>query len=449
MKLNNLSHLTLLFCISFAVLFVTACGEDDEGNGNPQMEEFKTSGFVVASALPATGAFTAYTKFSAELPSGEIDLTEGESAPTQFYAGNCGSFFYGRPRETGFFGIAKFAIDAETEQIMEVERINTADPQFRIIIVNETLGFSSGFGTLEVIAFNPTDMSIIQRIDLSENTPLPEGGEGITRGVSGMYYNNITNKLILALNYDLAATPVFYDLTDGYIEVIDVATLSREGSSIQPGAMYLRMNGNENTVLDAQGNLYIVAQGSYGLDGLAGPLAPDFAKPRILKVDATTSQFDTDYPWNPVVSAGFGANFIHVFSAMIGTGTNRGYGFISAAPDPPRLLELLALFAAGQLDEAGQVELRDLVFESENGQLVELDFSARSATLVDGAPLTAAFNYPYLYNYDGLIYSQVASSTYNGFYVTDPNNGNETRPLFNITAGGFATDLIRLSSSCN
>ncbi|MEM1359264.1 MAG: PKD domain-containing protein [Bacteroidota bacterium] len=405
---------------------------------------YRTSGFVLGSILPATGASTFYTDYFATLPSGDIDLTQGQSAATQFYDAAHGPFFYGRPRVVGEFGIAKFAIDANTDELIEVGRINTLEAQFRIVIINDELGFSSSFGDLNLIAFNPTTMEKIQDIDLSVNTPLPEVNENSRRGVNGMYYNDKTGKLIIAIHYDITLTPQFYDLEDAYIEVIDVATLTREEGSRHPQAFYVRMNGEDRVVTDEAGNLYLVSQGSYGLDGNVGPLAPARSKPQILKIDAATSKFDTTYAWNPIVAAGFGATFIQAFTAMVGTGTSKAYGLGNAAPDNPRLLQLLALFAQDMLDEDGFNELRALVFDSENGRLMELDLAAKTATAIMDSPLTAGFNYPYMYNYDGLIYHQVASDSYNGFYVTDPTN-NATSPVFNLTAGGFATSMIQLS----
>ncbi len=415
--------------------------DNDFGSDNVSKEvavasPYKSSGFVLSSIIPASGSSTFYTDFYGTLPSGDVDLTQGQGAPTQFYTAAIGQFFYGRPRTTGEFGIAKFAIDDKTDELVEVGRINTLDGQYRIIIVNDELGFSSSFVNLTLTVFNPTTMEIIREIDLSENSPLPDGGENIRRGVNGLYYNDVTGKLIVAVHLDRTDSIQFYDLEDAHIEVIDVPTLTREASSTFPQAMYIRMNGNDNVVVDEQGNLYLMAMGSFGLDGnIALPGAPTRSLPQILKVDAQTNQFDPDYTWNPIIAAGFGNTPLHVFTCLVGTG----------APAPPRLLELLVLYAQGLLDEAGFLELQNLVFESEVGQLMELDLAAQTASTVAGAPLTAGYSYPYIYNYDGQIYHQVSSEAFNGYYVTDVAT-NATSPVFNISAGGFATALIRLSA---
>lgn len=405
---------------------------------------YMTSGWVVGSVVPITGNFTSYTDFYEELPSGSIDLTQGQSAQVQYYAQARGQFFYGVPRTPGEFGIAKFAIDASTGEVVEVGRITTIDPQFATAIISDELGFSTGFNTLEVIAFNPGTMEVIQRIDLSVNSPLPPAGEGIGRGVSGAYYNEVTGKLFLALNYNDFSTNAFYDLTDVFVEVIDVNTLTREKTIRQPEAFYPRMNGVDQSVVDEQGNLYILVQGSYGLDGQLGPLAPPRSKPQILKIDASTTDFDVDYAWNPVEAAGFGTNFVQIFAAMVGTGTNKAYGLGVAASDPPRVIELIQLFATGMLDDAGLQELNNLVFASELGKLYDINLQARTVNIVDASPFTQGYSYPYMYNYDGLIYYQVANDDFNGFYVLDPSN-NSTEPVFNMTAGGFATSLIQIS----
>jgi len=404
---------------------------------------YRTSGYVLSSFLPSTGASTSYSDFFTELPNGDVDLTQAQSAPSQSHLAVHGAFFYGWPRAAGEFGIAKFAIDANTDELVEVGRINIINSQFRIVIINDELGFAASFSTLILTVFNPTTMTIIQEIDLAENTMLPEVDENSRRGVNGLYHNEVTGKLIVAVHFDSRATNQFYDLEDGFIEVVDVATLNRESPSSHPQAMYLRMNGKDNVVVDEAGNLYLVAQGSYGLDGNVGPMAPARSKPQILKIDAATSQFDTDYAWNPVEAAGFGSNFIQLFSGMIGTGSGKAYGICSAATDDPRLLQLLALFGQGMLDGEGFNELRNLVFASENARLTEIDLAAKTATPVIGSPLTAGYNYPYLYAYDGEIYHQVTSQAFNGYYVTNPTN-NSTIPVANLSGGGFATSLIRL-----
>ncbi|MEL7222047.1 MAG: PKD domain-containing protein [Bacteroidota bacterium] len=425
---------------------LTVTNEVDNDSRSQQVtvqSPYKNSGFVVSSVVPASGSSTFYTDFYDTLPSGDIDLTQGQGAATQFYTSSFGQFFYGRPRTVGEFGVAKFAIDEKTGDLVEVDRINTLDAQFRILIVDDQLGFSSSFSTLIITVFNPTTMEKITEIDLSQNSPLPAAGENIRRGVNGLYYNEITGKLIIAIHLDRTDTTQFYDLEDASIEVIDVETLNREASSTFPQAMYIRMNGVDNAVVDEQGNLYLLAQGSYGLDGNAGPAAAPRSRPQILKVDAQTGKFDPNYAWNPVEAAGFGFNPIQVFTAMVGTGTSKAYGLGTAALPPERLIELLELFAQNMLDAAGFLELQNLVFESEVGRLMELDLVNQTATVVASAPLTAGYSYPYMYNYDGKIYHQVSSEAYNGYYVTDPTN-NSTSPVFNLSAGGFATALIRL-----
>ncbi|MEL7160371.1 MAG: PKD domain-containing protein, partial [Bacteroidota bacterium] len=341
---------------------------------------YRTSGFVLGSILPSVGSSTSYTNFYASQPSGDIDITAGQSAATQFYTAAYGPFIYGRPRVVGEFGVAKFAIDANTDELIEVGRINTIESIFRVVIINDELGFASSFVNLDLIAFNPTTMEIIQTIDLAANTPLPDVDENSRRGVNALYHNDKTGKLIVSLHWDRTDNAAFYDLEDVYIEVIDVATLTREAGSRHPQAVYVRMNGEDKVITDEQGNLYVIAQGTYGLDGNAGPAAPARAKPQILKIDAQTSQFDTTYAWNPIVAAGFGTSFIQVFTSMVGTGSTKAYGIGTAAPDDPRLLQLLALFAQGMLDDEGFNELRQLVFEGETGRLMEIDLATKTAS---------------------------------------------------------------------
>lgn len=419
------------------------------GNNSKTMEvvvasPYHASGYVLSSVV-LSNPETYYAGYFPELPSGDVDMTQFQAFPFFYARATHGGFMYGAPRDNTDFGVVRYAVDASTNQIVEVDRITRLQRVTDMVIVNDELGFFSGFRYMTVTAFNPSTMQVIREIDLAANTMLPTPPEGDVRGVAGMLHNPVTGKLICMLNYNDFDTPQFYDLPDTYVDIIDVNTLAHEGSSVQPNATYPIFRGEDNSVIDDNGNLYIIAAGSYGLDGQVGPGGAASSKPQILKINASNSRFDTDYAWNPVNAAGFQNNFFQLFTALVdGTG-NKAYGIGTAGSESPRILELLQIFAAGQLTPAQFDELRLLVFTEESQRIMEVDLVNRTIALVDNAPFTAGYAYPSMYNYDDIIYSQMISNggTFNGFYSINQETGTAAEQV-KIAVGGVASQLIKL-----
>jgi len=405
-------------------------------------ELYKTKGYYVTSVSNSSGGTTFYGGYFPELPSGDIDLTQYESFPLLIVRAQYGAFLYATPTDGTSTGLTKYAVDAKSNQLVEVATLPTITSPSTVVIVDEKLGFYANFRDLSVTVFNPTSMEEINVIDLSANTPT---NQEFDTGVTGLFYNEITGKVLATLYVDNPNTGQFYDDTSVYVEVIDVETQTREKTITHPNASYAIFRGNTNDVIDDEGNLYLVSQGSYGLDGQVGATAAVSSRPQILKIN-TNSEFEVDYAWNPISAFGFEDNFFQLFTSMIAASGKKAYGYGTAGPESQEILVLLGKLSAGTITAAEYDQLQFLVFAEESLKLMEIDLAAKTATFVEGAPFTAGFSYPILYDYDGTIFAQMASDngTFNGYYSIDPTTSVATSQ-FNITQGGLATYFVKLS----
>ncbi len=426
-------------------LTVTQGTESDDATKEVALESpYKTSGYWITSAANSSAGSVTYGGYFEELPEGNIDLTQYQSFPVFNARRTLGPFLFGSPTDGVNQGVVKYAIDAENGQLEEIGSIPTLNLTSVIEIIDEELGFYTSFRELTVYAFNPSTMEDISAIDLSDNSPLPEG-EDFDRGVSGLYHNPNTGKIYAALYFNDPNTGQFYDDVNIYVEVIDVASLSREKTITHPEATYPIFRGERNVVLDEAGNLYLIAQGSYGLDLQVGPTAAERSRPQILKIN-TNSEFDLDYSWNPINAVGLTNNAFQLFVSMVGAGNNKAYGIGTGGTESPEVMQLLQKLAAGTITDAEYQQLQFLVFADESQRVIEIDLVAQTAAYVEGMPQTAGFGYPYMYNYDGTIFTQMTANggTFNGFYRIDPET-NEASEQFNISQGGLGFQLLKLS----
>ncbi|MEL6719288.1 MAG: PKD domain-containing protein [Bacteroidota bacterium] len=404
-------------------------------------ELYQSSGYWVSSFSSSSVGSSYFGSYFEDLPSGDIDLTQFQSFPLAFFRTSFGKFFYGNPTDGVNTGLVKYAIDIETNQLVEVESIPTLSNPTEIKIINEELGFYSFFDQLQIVAFNPTTMEDIATIDLSANTPL---NTDLENGISGLFYNEVTGKLLAPLYVNDPNTGQFYDDVSVYVEVIDVASLTREKTITHPEATYLIFRGEDNEIVDEQGNTYLIAAGSYGLDGQVGPTAVKGSRPQIIKIDAN-SEFDTSYAWNPIDAAGFNFNFFQIFTAMVYAGDGVAYGIGTAGQESQAVIDLVIKLGLGTITAAEFDQLRFLVFQDESQKVMRIDLNAKTVSIPDGAPFTAGFGFPFMYSYNGKVYSQMSSEggTFNGFYSFDANTGMAV-PAFNLTQGGIAVQLLKL-----
>ncbi|MEM9990827.1 MAG: PKD domain-containing protein [Bacteroidota bacterium] len=405
---------------------------------------YQSEGYFLTSISTSSAGTNYFGGYFPEVPSGDIDLTQYQSFPFMFFRERLDDFLFGQPADGVNTGLTKYAIDINTNQIVEVATIPTINAPSVVELVSENLGFFANFLELSVTAFNPTTMEELSTIDLSAEVSVDPS---LNVGISGLFYNETTEKLVATLYVDNPATGQFYDDVNVYAQIVNVNTLSREKLITHPEATYAIFRGERNKVIDEAGNMYLIAAGQYGLDGQVGPLASKGSRPQIIKIN-TNTEFEADYAWNPIDAVGLENNFIQIFTSMVYASNGKGYGIGTAGPESAELLQLLVKLAEGTITAQELDFLRFLVFADEAQKIIEVDFAAKTAQFVSGGPLTAGFAYPFLYNYDGTIFSQVTAEggAFNGYYSIDPSSSTAT-PAFNITQGGFAGQLYKLGES--
>ncbi|MEM6698525.1 MAG: hypothetical protein AAF599_09015, partial [Bacteroidota bacterium] len=144
-------------------------------------------------------------------------------------------------------------------------------------------------------------------------------------------------------------------------------------------------------------------------------------------------------------AAGFNFNFFQIFTSMVYAGDGIAYGIGTAGQESQAVIDLVIKLGAGTITAAEFDQLRFLVFQDESQKVMRIDLNAKTVTIPDGAPFTAGFGFPFMYNYDGTVYSQMSSEggTFNGFYSFDAATGMAT-PALNLTQGGIAVQLLEL-----
>lgn len=404
---------------------------------------YKKDGYVIVSSINTSGAVTYYGGHFDEIPSGDIDLTTQASYQRFAFSERYNEFLFGVPTN-GDFGITKFAFDEATGTPIEIAEIPLLHNWGDMVIINDQLGFYCRFDVNELYAFNPSTMEDPVAIDMSQAKSFDDMDR---QGYLGIYHNENTGKIYLPLIVDKFSTPAFYEGNEVYVEVVDVATQTWEKTIIHPDAQYPNTRGIRESVIDEEGNLYILCQGSYGLDGQIGAGANKGSRPQILKIN-TSSEFDTTFAFNPINAIGYENNFFQLMTSIAYGGNNKIYAIATATSDPPRLIELLQKLQQGTITAAENDELLALALYSETQKVVEIDIPTKAVRVVDNIPSTAGFVNTAIYNNNGKIIVDIFgdNGSFNGFYEINPSTNTGT-PLFNVTGGGDVFQLIDISSS--
>jgi|GEM_PF-3642072 len=417
-------------------------GSDDATQQVTVTTPYKRDGFYLGSVATSSAGTSYFGGYYGDSPSNDIDLTAKTSFQRIQFRAQHKEYLYGYPTDNEA-GLTKFAIDSKSEELVALKELPLFDRPGDVIILNDEVGYFSYFSNLEVSIFNPSTMEITGSIDMSGGVSFPEND---ANGYSTLIHNPALGKIYAVLFTNLGTTAQFYDAEAVYVEVIDLASNTREKTIVHTDAEYAIFRGNTNPVIDESGNTYLIAQGQYGLDGNIGATAPKGSRPQILKI-GTDSEFDTDYAFNPIDALGFQTNFFQLFTSMVYGGNNKAYGVGTAAPESAQIVELLVKLGNGTITTQEYDILVSLVLFDESMKLMEVDLITKTVTEVSGMPLTAGFAYPYLYNYNGKVYAQMTANggSFNGFYEVDPST-NTGQPLFNLSAGGFAIQYIDIEA---
>ncbi len=430
----------LLSASLFALL--SSCSKEDNATPTTPTTTDKTSGFVASTIAYSPSGSSYFAGYFDGIPSGQIDLTQKTSfkfiSPVATYK----NAFFSQATD-GTTGLSKLVVDA-TGKIVVKGNIPTTSYIGGVKIINETLGVYAEQSTAgKLFTFDPSTMTKTGEIDMT-------GAKIIDTNDANLYYNMVyrasDNRLFAPLYTSNSKTSQYYDATSIYVEVINLTTKKREKTIEFANAMDPYQRGSLNPLIDETGNIYFLTQGSYGLDGKVGPNAPVSSKPQIIKIPAGTTEFDASYRFNPVTALGFPNLIVQIAVGGVYDKNGIAYACVTAGEYPARVTELITKFAQGKATAAEQAELYQLVIYGSNYKWVKLDLNAKTATAIPGMPFTAGFSYPNSYKYDDKLYFQMLNDAekVNGFYEYNPADGS-AKSLFNITAGGVAVGLVKLS----
>ena len=438
MKINNYFSPIALIILSVFLLAVSC--SDDETPVDPT-DDFISSGFIISSIAESTPGNT-FAGYFDQMPSGQLDLVANSQSYNFWRARSSKNGYIYGPDEIDRRITKKFVIDAEDSTIKSIDELILNGQTSGIIFIDENTAVTGNFTDQTIQVFDPETMEVTGEIDMSQGKTIETNNRN---SYSSLFYNERVGKIYAVLYTDNELTPQFYDADEVYVEVIDVATLTWEKTIVHPNAEYPIFRGEKNTVIDESGNLYLIAQGQYGLDNQFGPLAPAGSKPQILKI-TPDSEFDTDYSFNPINALGFQNNFFQLFVTMVYGGNNKAYGIGTATTDDPQILVLLQKFATVGLTDEEYSTLVNLVLYGESMKVLEIDLINRTVNEVSNMPLTAGFGYPFMYNYNGDLYTTITTTAGHAYYQINPNGIGSSKELFTYTTGGLPFQLIDLST---
>ncbi|GAB4047505.1 hypothetical protein [Spirosoma litoris] len=429
----------LLLSVILAGTLLSCKKDDDTPIADSKYQE---EGYVMASISQTSASNTFYAGYFPTLPSGNIDLTTKSSYSNFYPSAIWKNYMFGQPLVSDK-KLSKQAIVKATGAIEEVASIPLVDFISRVIIINDQLGVYSTGGNRALFMFNPTTMESLGQIDMSSAQNFPDNETNI---YANLTYRASDNRLFAALFTNSSKTGQFYDAQNVYVEVINLTTKKWEKTAIYEQATYPFTRGSENGIVDEAGNVYIITQGQYGLDGQLGPNGAKRSKPQILKIPAGSTDFDKTYSFNPVNAAGLPNLMFQLLLGGVYDANGVMYACISGQQDSARLLELIAKLATNTITATEYQELSNLAFYDANQRWAKLDLNAKTATFIQDIPLTAGYAYPITYKYDGKIYMPAYNSALklNGLYSYDPSTSKATQ-LNSVTAGGLITHFYKLT----
>ncbi|MEL6484997.1 MAG: hypothetical protein AAFP96_09145, partial [Bacteroidota bacterium] len=363
--------LKLSIPILFAML-LSSCEQEEivrevivtQGDGDTpeEVSPYKTSGYIVSSILSGPSSFSYFTQYYEELPEGNLDVTQETASSFRRYFPQTiyKNFGYGASLDTDNLELARYAVDANTSKVVKAGAIPLAAGIAQVLILNDNIGVYTIFDKASVFLFNPLTMQFIEEIPMPEAVQV-EALPNQTNTYFHLVYREQDNRLFLPLTTNADVTPAFYDATDIYVEVVNLSTRSWEKTTVFSGGTYPLSRGMEHPLIDELGNIYFPTQGSYSLDGQLGPTANPGSRPQFLKIPAGSTDFDPDYAFNPVDYIGFNMLVAQMCTGSIYDANGIAYAAITAQPDNPRVLELLALLAGGTITDAQFNELANLV----------------------------------------------------------------------------------------
>ncbi|MEM9329596.1 MAG: hypothetical protein AAGA85_28310 [Bacteroidota bacterium] len=412
----------LFLCLAFLALFIS-CGDDDDIDPS---EQRLTTGYLVYGAND--DGTTIFVRYFEDIPSGTVDLTEGQAFQNFFLIDVYDGAFWTQ-QVAGDNGFSKMAVNGNGVIVEEGVIPTTGANAFVLRIRDSNTGiFIDPNDFTQVRVFDPSDLSVTGNIDLSE-APLFEERAELGFGTSSAV---------------IRGDDVFVSYAQGAGPLLDNFTLIR--GSISNGTLGNQVNSTTGPTFtfnplyrltDEQGNLYIHHTGNL-------TPAPGSNIGGVLKIPPGSNEFDPSYDFRVVGDPALLLHSMRAFSYY-----QNGIAYAHVGLETPQAV-VDVLVAAGGVQNLSDEQINQILFllnTSENAGIVELDLNAQTVRELPDMPRLNPFAATNAYWIDDVPYFPIVNTTENGVYKYDPAT-DQTSKVFDVT-GATVTAIVDLSANNN
>lgn len=418
MKITNI----LLVGITFLILLF-GCDNDDPQPVDPT-EQRLTEGYIVTGTN--ADRTTTFARYFAELPTGTIDLTEGQAFPFSLpYEVFDGAVYM---QKTGGFGLVKLAVNGNGEFVNDGEISTNGEFAFVIRIRDSTTGvYVDPNDPTQIRVFNPQTLELTGNIDVSE-API---------------FTDVPGALVQTAV--IRGDDVFLTMNGGDGPLLDNYTMIR--GSISSGTFGEQFNSNTgptfafnplHRLTDEQGNLWVHHTGNLSPTPFGGITGG------ILKIPAGSNEFDPNYDFRVTLDPFLLLQSLRAFQYY-----QNGIAFAHIGLETPTaIVEILNSVNGNVADLSPQQidEILVLLNTSENGGWVELDLNAQTVKKIPGLPQLSPFAVTNCYYVDGIPHFPIVNNSgENALYRYDPAT-SQSEVVFTAT-GADLTAIIDLSAN--
>ncbi|MEM6736538.1 MAG: hypothetical protein AAF620_10770 [Bacteroidota bacterium] len=408
-----------LFLLSL-ITFILACDSDDDPID--PVNQRLTEGFIVTGT--SEDGTTVFAQYFEELPSGAIDLTQGQAfqffSPADVYDGAVYT-----SRTDGSNGLAKMVVDGNGE-IIEEGFIATTESTSLIRVRDSNTGMYVDPNTpSQIKVFDPQTLQETGNVDLSAapvfSDPLAE-----VRTSSAVFRGD---NIFVVNREPVGGAP------------LDNFTMVR--GSLSSGTFGNQLNSTTGPtsgfnpifrLTDEQGNLYVHHQGDLSPFGNPGG---------ILKIPAGSNEFDPNYDFRVVLDPTL---FLQVMRGFVYYQNGIAYAQI-AFETPARVVDIIT--NVGGIRNLTDDQIDEILFlldNEENAGWVEVDLNAQQIIRkVPGIPQLSTFAVTNVQFIDNVPHFVIKNSTVNAFYRYDPTM-DQSEVVFSAT-GASLNSVIDLSAN--
>ncbi|MEO1254921.1 MAG: hypothetical protein AAFY41_08555 [Bacteroidota bacterium] len=421
MKTNKMLIKSIFpFLLVFSLIFIQSCSDDD--TTNPNEVRLKT-GFVVNAQTPEGSALV---KYFSELPTGDVDVSDGtdfqQFFPVDLYGG---VIFNARP--DGSPGFSKIMVNGN-EEVIEDSFIPVIDEgSFQIAVLDNNTGvLHDRNNSTEITVFDPSSMTIAGTIDMSDGF-VPEG---IPQRYQTFYFRD--NFLFSPLRGEDGR---FYDST--IVHIANIQTGLYVGTTTINSGIAAPINDFGQNDKDEFGDLYVPNQGDVFT----------FNPATLHRIPNGTNEIDPNYEFQVALALNPSNVFLPTYRGFRYIDNGRALALV-ATESPQELLDLVASVGGNpqNLSDDQVQQALGILFASQNGRWCILDLNSQTVDVIEGIPAQSVFATTVVMESNGLLYLPVTTPEINSLYSFDPVT-LETAKVFDLTAGGALVGIYNLSNN--